>query len=80
LRRCTHDEDPKAFTRGPRAGFSDGPGAPRRLTAVRKEGLKRLLVLNQQRAKEEDAKAPAAKAKDGNEAIAKVDPNQPDLI
>lgn len=48
--------------------------------AARKEVLKRLLALNHQRAKEEAAKAPAAKAKGGKKTAAKVDPNQPDLI
>ncbi|NBY53854.1 MAG: hypothetical protein EBQ48_00595 [Betaproteobacteria bacterium] len=48
--------------------------------AARKEVLKRLLALNLQRAKEEAAKTPAAKAKGGKKTTAKVDPNQPDLI
>jgi len=48
--------------------------------AARKEVLKRLLDLNHQRAKEEAAKAPAAKVKGSKKATTKGDPNQPDLI
>lgn len=48
--------------------------------AARKEVLKRLLALNHQRAKEEAAKAPAAKVKGSKKSTTKADPNQPDLI
>lgn len=47
---------------------------------ARKEVLKRLLALNHQRAKEEAAKAPAAKVKGSKKSTTKADPNQPDLI
>jgi methylase of polypeptide subunit release factors len=48
--------------------------------AARKEVLKRLLALNHQRAKEEAAKAPPAKAKGSKKSATKANPNQPDLI
>jgi hypothetical protein len=48
--------------------------------AARKEVLKRLLALNHQRAKEEAAKVPPAKAKGSKKTTTKADPNQPDLI
>jgi hypothetical protein len=48
--------------------------------SARKEVLKRLLALNHQRAKEEAAKVPPAKAKGSRKSTTKADPNQPDLI